>query len=386
MTKKQYRANGPAIVSRLEQLDISKQSAFVEDAGISERTLQRYKNSGAANLRELKKLALAFGCEWQDIGFEVEVLPEQENGIASGGTQSNEQETDNGEVLGESYKNSGFEYQDARMEAENLPEATKPDSPTENIEPIIEHPPISHEYSVFHHSQAERGNDVRTTYAQRYKWLAISFCLLVVTGLGFYSIYWLEITRPVELAWKDGVNGMAEPYVICGINTDETVQLAGIVIDSRGKNIVPTGKRLAWRVRLGDTSEQNHWFYHLAHSLGYKGLYVTLVMIGQKSGIKTNDFSIVLPSNADNSRIPPGRIWTYSWSLDDMEESMLFVIMANRRQESSIAELKKDLQQSFGENGETINLPGLEEYLNKHANGSLHFMFTTQAGAPNCEN
>lgn len=224
---------------------------------------------------------------------------------------------------------------------------------------------------------------IKLLFAWRYKFLlSISIGCMLVFGA------WLavEMTKPVKLEWLPRTpERNAEPYIVCAFNPDGTAVFSDLILNKQRIPEMPTNSQIAWKIRLGDDSEVNTLFYRTAHDwFGYKGLYPTLVMIGKKSGIES-DYSIFLPIETDR-RIPPGRILSYGWGVDDIEETMLLVIIVNRWHSTNINDLKKNLQANFGTLDKNMNLPAIEQYLAEQSDGSLHFLFTTQTGASNCEN
>ena len=213
-------------------------------------------------------------------------------------------------------------------------------------------------------------------FRRRY-WLATAFVVIISS-----SLLITELNRTVDLAWIGRPGKAPEPYIVCHYEYGQPAVFADLGRNQQHTPVVPINSRLGFGVQLGGKEKQNARLEQFLHDwFGYKGLYVTRVMIGQKSGI-INDG---LPIKQFDNRFRPGRSITYASAVNETEETMLFTIMVNRWQMPDIAALTKELQGSVGKDEDNINLAVIQQTLSRHADGSLNFIFVTEKGTALCE-
>jgi len=208
-------------------------------------------------------------------------------------------------------------------------------------------------------------------------WLAAAFLCTIGSVLLANAL-----SRTVDLAWIGRPDKTAEPYVVCHYEYGQSAKYADLKRNKRRTPVVPINSILGFHVQLGGKEEQNAKLNQFLHDwLNYKGLYVTRVIIGQKSGIINSD----LPVIQLNNRFRPGSTINYDSAVNAVEETTLFVIMVNRWWMPDIATLSKELQHAFGNTGDDINLAAIQQTLLRYSDGSLNFIFTTEKGLASCE-
>lgn len=218
------------------------------------------------------------------------------------------------------------------------------------------------------------------------RWLGAALLALAVLQ-GVYLGF--SLSQPLNVSFESRQKNLAadRPFVVCRTATGQIHHYAPIGAD----HIVPTNAEIGWLLRVGETAEASSWSYRIARYFTYSGLKTTMVLLGEETGVQSDNNSVMEPDNK-NRLLSPGDLWSYSWKLDKYEEDILLALLVNRGQALSIEQLKnsfKDkkyrLASKYADEPEKLDLAAIEEDLRNKANGSATFIFKAKNGARNCE-